>query len=53
MAQQGSPVLIVDDEWSMIQVMTAILSKTGHENVDTASDGATALRMLRQRPYMR
>jgi two-component system chemotaxis response regulator CheY len=44
-------VLVVDDEKLMMTVMTRILERLGYTDVDGASDGLTALEMLRDKPY--
>jgi two-component system chemotaxis response regulator CheY len=44
-------ILIVDDEWMMVEVMTAILKKLRYEDIDFAPDGMTALNMMREKSY--
>lgn len=46
-----APVLIVDDEWMMAEIMTAILRKLRFPEVDVAAEGAGALAMLQQKAY--
>jgi two-component system chemotaxis response regulator CheY len=46
-----TPILIVDDEWMMIEIMTALLKRLGFDDVDFASDGASALALMRQKSY--
>lgn len=46
----AAPILIVDDHQTMRDVTKAIISKLGFERIDQASDGDTALRMLRATP---
>lgn len=43
-------LLIIDDEENMRHMLTALLSKLGYR-VDTAPDGAIALRMIREAAY--
>ncbi len=47
----SAPILIVDDEQVMVSLARQVLSKVGFEEIDHASDGETALRLLRQRKY--
>jgi two-component system chemotaxis response regulator CheY len=49
--QSLTSILIVDDEWMMVEVMTAILRKLRYEDVDFAADGMTALQMMQDKPY--
>jgi two-component system chemotaxis response regulator CheY len=44
-------VLVVDDYKSMIRIVRGLLNQLGFMNVDEASDGETALRMIREKPY--
>jgi two-component system chemotaxis response regulator CheY len=44
-------VLVVDDEWLVIEIITSLLKRGGFENVDFASDGASALAQMRQKAY--
>jgi two-component system chemotaxis response regulator CheY len=44
-------VLLVDDEWLMVEVMTAVLRKLSFTDIDVAADGAAALAMLQQKDY--
>ncbi len=48
---RATPVLIVDDEYMMVEVITAMLAKLGFRNVDFAHDGDSALRQLQERSY--
>jgi two-component system chemotaxis response regulator CheY len=50
-ADSRTPILIVDDEWMMIEIMTALLKRLGFDDVDFASDGASALALMRQKSY--
>lgn len=45
------PILVVDDYRTMVKVMRSLLQQIGLTNVDDASDGEQALRMLKERPY--
>lgn len=44
-------VLIVDDYKTMLRIISNLLKQIGFSNVDEASDGATALQMLREADY--
>jgi two-component system chemotaxis response regulator CheY len=44
-------ILIVDDEWMMVEVMTAILNRLNYHDIDFASDGSAALRMMHGKAY--
>jgi two-component system chemotaxis response regulator CheY len=44
-------VLVVDDEKLMMSVMTRILERLGYTDVDGASDGLSALEMMREKRY--
>ena len=48
-AAGGGPVLVVDDDAPIREVVDALLSEEGYEVV-TAADGAAALARLRERP---
>ena len=45
------PVLVVDDYKTMIRIIRNLLKQLGFVNVDEASDGSSALGMMRQKPY--
>lgn len=47
----GMPVLIVDDYNTMLRIMRNILKQIGFEDIDDASDGATALEKMRAKSY--
>lgn len=47
----SQPVLVVDDQQTMIDVIVAILRKIGFEEVDHTLDGRTALGMMRAKTY--
>lgn len=44
-------VLIVDDYKTMLRIISNLLKQIGFTNIDEASDGATALQMLREADY--
>src|SRR5690242_20073719 len=44
-------VLIVDDYKTMLRIVGNLLKQLGFTNIDEATDGATALEKLRQKPY--
>jgi two-component system chemotaxis response regulator CheY len=41
------PVLVVDDYNTMIRIICNLLKQPGYQNIDNATDGATALAKLR------
>jgi len=45
-----SSILVVDDEKSLREFLTIILEEQGYE-VDTASDGDTAIRLIQEKPF--
>ena len=45
------PILIVDDYNTMIRIIRNLLRQLGFENIDDASDGASALAKMRDKPY--
>jgi two-component system chemotaxis response regulator CheY len=45
------PVLIVDDYKTMIRIIRNLLKQLGFSNVDEASDGSSALNMMREKDY--
>jgi two-component system chemotaxis response regulator CheY len=45
---KNMPVLIVDDYKTMLRIIRNLLRQLGFNNVDEASDGATALQKLRR-----
>ena len=45
------PVLVVDDYNTMLRIIRNLLKQIGFENVDEATDGATALARLRAKRY--
>ena len=42
------PILIVDDYNTMIRIIGNLLKQLGYQDIDNATDGATALAKLRQ-----
>ena len=44
-------VLIVDDYKTMLRIIRNLLKQLGFDNVDEASDGATALQRLREKDF--
>lgn len=46
-----SPILIVDDYSRMLRIIRNLLRQLGYEQVEEASDGASALDKLRQKPF--
>ena len=44
-------VLIVDDYKTMLRIVGNLLKQLGFANIDEATDGASALEKLRQKPY--
>jgi two-component system, chemotaxis family, chemotaxis protein CheY len=44
-------VLIVDDYKTMLRIVGNLLKQLGFNNIDEATDGATALEKLRGKPY--
>jgi two-component system chemotaxis response regulator CheY len=49
--RSADPILIVDDYSRMLRIIRGLLRQIGYEQVEEASDGATALAMLRQKPF--
>jgi two-component system, chemotaxis family, chemotaxis protein CheY len=47
----AAPILIVDDEQIMVRLTKQVLSKVGFDRIDHASDGETALSLLRQHKH--
>ncbi len=46
-----SSILIVDDYSRMLRIIRGLLRQLGYEQVEEASDGASALEKLRQKPF--
>jgi two-component system chemotaxis response regulator CheY len=45
------PILVVDDYNTMVRIIRNLMKQIGFEDIDDASDGVSALRRLRERPY--
>ena len=45
------PILVVDDYATMIRIIRNLLKQLGFENVDDASDGASAMVKMRDKKY--
>lgn len=45
------PVLVVDDQATMVRIMRKLLGQIGFNNVDDASDGATGMSKMREKQY--
>jgi two-component system chemotaxis response regulator CheY len=45
------PILIVDDYSRMLRIIRSLLRQLGYDQVEEASDGASALEKLRQKPF--
>ena len=45
------PILVVDDYNTMIRIICNLLKQLGYQNIDNATDGATALAKLRGGRY--
>lgn len=46
-----APVLVVDDDYVVVEILSAFLSRLGFQTVEFASDGKTALEMLKAKTY--
>lgn len=46
-----TPILIVDDYVRMLRIIRSLLRQLGYDRVEEASDGASALAMLREKPF--
>lgn len=44
-------ILVVDDYPTMLRIVSTLLHQLGFENVDQASDGASALRKLKEKTF--
>ena len=44
-------ILVVDDQKMMLELTRRVLSRLGFENIDEASDGYQALRLLREKKH--
>jgi two-component system chemotaxis response regulator CheY len=47
----STPVLVVDDYKTMIRIIRNLLKQLDFANVDEASDGTSALNMMREKDY--
>jgi len=45
------PILIVDDYVRMLRIIRTLLRQLGHDQVEEARDGETALAKLREKPF--
>ncbi|MBV6632179.1 MAG: response regulator [Pseudomonadota bacterium] len=45
------PILVVDDYKTMLRIISNLLKQIGFQQIDEASDGATALTKLRDKDY--
>ncbi len=48
---KNMPILIVDDYKTMLRIIRNLLKQLGFNNVEEATDGSAALRMLRTKPF--
>ena len=48
---QAEPLLVVDDQKTMVELTRRVLSRLGFENIDDASDGYQALTLLREKKH--
>jgi two-component system, chemotaxis family, chemotaxis protein CheY len=48
---KSTPILVVDDYRTMVRIVRNLLQQLGFDNVDDASDGASALVRLRERTF--
>jgi two-component system chemotaxis response regulator CheY len=49
--ERTMPILVVDDEWMMVEIITSLLRKLKFTDVDFAADGVSALALMRRKPY--
>ncbi|MBI1361562.1 MAG: response regulator [Alphaproteobacteria bacterium] len=45
------PILIVDDYKTMLRIVRGLLQQLGFRNIEEATDGASALAMIKERPH--
>jgi two-component system chemotaxis response regulator CheY len=50
-ADPAMPILVIDDYQTMVRIICNLLKQIGYENVDTASNGAQALEMIKAKRY--
>ena len=48
---KSAPILVVDDYRTMVRIVRNLLQQLGFDHVEDASDGASALVKLRQKPF--
>jgi two-component system, chemotaxis family, chemotaxis protein CheY len=48
---KSTPILVVDDYRTMVRIVRNLLQQLGFDNVDDASDGASALAKLRAKRF--
>jgi two-component system chemotaxis response regulator CheY len=48
---KSTPILVVDDYKTMIRIVRNLLQQLGFDNIDDASDGASALVKLREKAF--
>ena len=48
---QAEPLLVVDDQKTMVELTRRVLSRLGFENIDDAADGYQALTLLREKKH--
>ena len=48
---QAEPLLVVDNQKTMVELTRRVLSRLGFENIDDASDGYQALTLLREKKH--
>jgi two-component system chemotaxis response regulator CheY len=49
--EKSLPILVVDDQPLMVELISRIMLHIGYENVDLANDGMTALLMMARKKY--
>ena len=49
--EKSVPILMVDDQPLMVELISRIMLHIGYENVDHANDGMTALLMMARKKY--
>jgi two-component system, chemotaxis family, chemotaxis protein CheY len=48
---KSTPILVVDDYKTMVRIVRNLLRQLGFDNIDDASDGASALVKLREKAF--
>lgn len=51
MPEYTLPILVVDDHPAMVKLITSLVRALGYDDVDSAEDAATALRMMHDKMY--